>query len=366
MKQARRLRRRALIHLPLALLLAVAAITATRYWLVPLPLHSQEYQVFGTLVRVDIRSRDEAVARRALADIGRLLEHNHQAWHAWEPDSELSQLNARLARGKSGQVAPDLAEMIRYAQEGYRRSEGLFNAALGQLIGAWGFHDSQYPLQTAAPSAETVEQHLAQQPSMDDIQVSTDDVVSSSNPGVALDLNGLAEGYAARQIKTLLQERGLQHALIYVGGFVSALGQAEGRAWRVGVRAPQGGLLGWVELYSGEALSSSGDYQRYRDTDSGREGHILDPRQGRPQRQALAASVISGDPVMADMAATALMVAGPEGFERIARSMGMSCALLVAPGGSILLTPAMRQRLQLEPNSPMLRLSASIGSDCRR
>lgn len=366
MKQARRLRRRALIQLPLALLLAVAAITAARYWLVPLPLHSQEYQVFGTLVQVDIRSRNQAAARAALADIGRLLEHNHRAWHAWDPASELSQINARLARGESAQAAPDLAEMIRYAQEGYRRSEGLFDAALGKLIHAWGFHDSHYPLQTAAPSAAAVQQHLAQRPSMADVDISRDGVVSAANPNVALDLNGLAEGYAAQQIAALLQARGLRHALIYVGGYVLALGEAEGRPWRAGVRAPQGGLLGQVDLKDGEALSSSGDYKRYRPTESGREGHILDPRAGRPQRQAIAASVLSDDPVWADMAATALMVAGPTGFERIARSMGMGCALLVGGDGELLLTPAMLQRLELEPGSLPVRLSGEIVADCRR
>ncbi|HEX5514389.1 MAG TPA: FAD:protein FMN transferase [Gammaproteobacteria bacterium] len=360
------MRRGALTRLLLAVLLSVAVIAVARLRLVPVPSQSGEYQVFGTVVRVDIRSWHEAAATTALADIGRLLARNHQAWHAWEPDSELSRLNARLAAGESGRVSADLAAMIRHAQEGYARSGGLFNAAMGKLIGSWGFHGSHYPLQTPGPAADELAEQLTRLPTMADVQVSGDDVVSSTNPRVALDLNGLAEGYAAQQIAGLLRSRGIDHALIYLGGYVMALGRAEGRPWLVGVRAPEGGLLGRVALQDGEVLSSSGDYQRYRASAAGREGHIVDPRRGRPQRATAATSVLSDDPVMADMAATALMVAGPAGFEQTARRMGMGCALLVARDGTIHLTPAMRARLELEQGLPEPRITAPVAPDCRR
>lgn len=362
----RRLRRGAPARLALALLLVFGGFAAARYWLTPWPSKQHEYHVFGTLARVEIRSRNEAAAGAALADIGTLLAHNHQAWHAWEPGSELSRLNARLAAGESGSVSADLAAMIRHAQEGYARSGGLFNAAMGKLIGSWGFHGSHYPLQTPAPAAEELVAQLTRLPTMEDVRVSAEGIVSSTNPRVALDLNGLAEGYAAGQIASLLRSRGIDHALIYIGGYVMALGRAEGRPWQVGVRAPEGGLLGRVALQDGEVLSSSGDYQRYRASADGREGHIVDPRRGRPQRETAATSVLSDDPVMADMAATALMVAGPAGFEQTARGMGMGCALLVTRDGTLYLTPAMRARLELEQGLPEPRITAPVAPDCRR
>ena len=361
-----RTRRGALTRLALAGLLGFAAVAAARLWLAPVLVYSEQYQVFGTLVRVDVRSRDAAAASAALAEIGALLAHNHQAWHAWAPDSALSHLNARLARGEKVLASPDLAEMIRHAKDGYALSGGLFNAAMGKLIGAWGFHTSDYPLQTPSPAADEVAEHLRRLPTMDDVDISADGLVSSRNPQLALDLNGLAEGYAAQQIANLLRSRGLEHALLYIGGYVMALGEAGGRPWQVGVSAPEGGLLGQVSLHDGEALSSSGDYQRFRRVADGREGHIVDPRQGRPQRQAAATTVLSDDPVMADMAATALMVAGPDGFEQTARRMGMGCALLVTHDGTLLITPAMRARLSLRDPPPILRSTASTGTDCRR
>lgn len=356
----------ALLRLGLALLAGFAIIALARWWLAPLPVYSEEYHVFGTLVRVDVRSRNETVARAALTDIGALLAHNHRSWHAWEPGGDLGRLNARLARGESGKATADLAEMIRYAQEGYRLSDGLFNAAMGRLIGAWGFHDDVYPLRTPAPTTDELAAQLRRTPTMADVRVEDDGTVSSSNPQVALDLNGLAEGYAAKQIADLLKSRGMEHALIYIGGYVMALGQAHERPWLVGVRAPEGGLLGQLALHDGEVLSSSGDYQRYRQTDDGREGHIVDPRQGRPQRQTAAVSVLSDDPVMADIAATALVVAGPAEFERVAQRMGMGCVLLVTRDGVIHMTPAMRARLELAQPAAAVRLTDFGDSTCRR
>lgn len=357
----------AAIRLMLAVALVVAAIAAVRLWSPSVAeLHGAEFHVFGSVAHIQVRSNDARKAVEAFAEIGTLLDHNHNAWHAWRPDSALGRINARLAAGEPADAPADLAGMIRRAQEGYRLSGGVFNAAMGRLIGAWGFHASAYPLKSAAPSDDEVADLVGQSPSMEDISIDADNRVTSRNPNVALDLNGLAEGYAAQQVAELLADRGMDDALISIGGDVLARGEAGRRPWTVGVRAPEGGVLGQVALHDGEALSSSGDYLRYRQTDHGRDGHILDPRHGRPQRKTAAVSVLSDDPVLADMAATALTVAGPEGFEQTARRMGIGCALLVPRDGGLYITPAMRSRLTLLQTPPAIHSVASTGHDCRR
>lgn len=109
-----------------------------------------------------------------------------------------------------------------------------------------------------------------------------------------------------------------------------ALGDGDGRPWQVGLRDPFGGVLGGVELAGGEALFSTGNYSKFRDSPSGaRWSHILDPRTGQPARGAAAVVVLHTDPLLADAGATALFVAGPAGFERLARRMGLACAMMV-------------------------------------
>jgi thiamine biosynthesis lipoprotein len=344
----------------LVVLSLVVAIVSAMTWMRPVATVEAEYLVFGTKARILIRTRDRERAESALAAIGALLARDHRTWHAWEP-SELTRLNAALAKGQGHVPPPDLLEMIRVAQQGHALSGGLFNPAAGKLIGAWGFYTSDYPARGPAPAGSQVRQLVAQAPSMADIRIGADGTVSSRNASAQLDLNALAEGYAARQIRDLLQARGLDDALVYIGGFVLARGSGGDEPWRVSVRGPDG-LLGSIEMRDGEALSSSGDYLRRRLDAQG--GHIVDPRSGRPQRISAATAVLSDDPVLADMAATALMVAGPAGFDRLAAGMGLGCALLVTTDGRLHITRAMLTRLANVPARMPRIVHAGAPSTC--
>lgn len=321
---------------------AFALLSGLFLWLRPLQPVQGEFLVFGTRARIELLtpSRDDADA--ALQDIGRLFIHDHHTWHPWEP-SELTRLNDALARGQSYRVPADVADLIRRAQIGFAQTDGLFNAAAGRLIGAWGFHTSRYPVQTAAPSDNEVKTLLDERPDMDDVHIAADGTVSTDNAAVSIDINGLSEGYASAQVKQLLARHGIDHALIYLGGFVLAVGRNHGHAWRVGVSAPAG-VLGSVDLDGGESLASSGDYQRHR-ASAPDLGHIVDTRTGWPQRASAATSVLSDDAVYADIAATALMVAGPAGFQHMADRMDLNCALLLGHDGKLYITPGMRLRL---------------------
>lgn len=335
-------------------------VTGLVLWWRPQISARAEYLAFGTRVSLQLHAPSQEAVDRATTAIGRLLIHDHRAWHAWEP-SDLTRLNAALAAGQPHPVGNDIASLIAAAREGEARSDGLFNAAAGKVVAAWGFHTSRYPVRTAAPAEAQVAALRQSRPSMRDVHVDGAGVVTSRNRDVQLDFNGLAEGYAAAQIRQLLAAEGIDDALVYVGGFVLAIGRDGQRPWHAGVRGPRG-VLGIIELRDGEALSSSGDYQRRRADATDGGGHIVDPRSARPERGSTAASVIAADPVLADMAATALMVAGPQGFESMTRRMRLNCAMLVASDGRIQMTPALRARLQLHEDVAANRLDVVGGA----
>jgi thiamine biosynthesis lipoprotein len=355
--------RRTLLALALlALALAVGAIALLLWQRPPPPQHAQ-YLIFGSTTTVELRSVDAEQATPALAAIGQLLQQDQREWHPWEI-SDLMRLNAALAQGGSYRAPPGLAGLIRRSQEAYRLSDGLFDPALGALIGLWGFHTSEYPISAPMPDASQVQVLLANKPGMDDIDVATDGTVSARRSGIELDLNGLAEGYASEQIAALLRQHHIGNALINLGGDVLALGRADERPWRVGIEAPDHRVLAAVDLSGHEALFSSGDYNKYREVDGQRWGHILDPRTGQPEHGSAATSVIHPDAVVADAAATALMIAGRQDFARIARSMGVSCALLLTDTGDLIVTPAMQRRLQFPDPPQHLSVSEDLGVDC--
>jgi thiamine biosynthesis lipoprotein len=312
---------------------------------------------------VELRGVDAARAAPVLAEIGGLLQQDQREWHPWEI-SDLMRLNAALAQGGSYRAPPGLAGLIRRSQEAYRRSEGLFDPAMGALIGLWGFHTSDYPIVAPVPDPAQVSALVAARPGMDDVDVAADGTVSARRRGVELDLNGLAEGYAAEQIATLLAQRGLGDALINVGGDVLALGRADTRPWRVGIEGPDHHVLASAELSGHEALFSSGDYNKYREVRGQRWGHILDPRTGEPERGSAAVSVIHPDAVVADTVSTTLMIAGKNDFVRIARAMGVSCALLLTDDGELYITPAMQARLVFPDPPRRLVVTESLGGTC--
>ncbi|WP_313920114.1 FAD:protein FMN transferase [Tahibacter sp.] len=321
------------------------------------------FVIFGGLTEVELRGASEADAAAAFGAIGELLQRDQRAWHPWEM-SDLMRLNAAIAQGQPYQTSAELSGLLRQAQQAYVASDGLFNPAIGSLVDLWGFHTGDYPITAPPPPAQNIAATLATQPRMDDLVVAQDGTVASRNRAIQLDLNGLAEGYAAEQIAALLRERGIANALINVGGDVLALGHAVDRPWRVGIRSPQHETLAGAELRGHEALFSSGNYNKFREADGQRWGHVLDPRTGQPARGVAAVSVIHGDAVTADVASTVLMVAGPADLERIARSLGVACVVLVGEDGTVWMTPAIQRRLEFLTPPTQLRITGDLGREC--
>lgn len=318
--------------------------------------------VFGSPAEFDLRGEDPDAARAALAQIARRMAQREREWHPWQ-DSDLTRINAALAAGRSAQAPYSIVQAVQRSLPLVQASGGLFDPAIGGLVALWGFHRSEFPIREPAPGQAAVEAWLARRPRLTDLRLDGGRL-SSDNPALQLDLNAIAEGLAQEEIAAILAAHGIENALIALGGDVLALGQADDRPWRVGIRDPRGGVLAVADLAGHEALFSSGGYQRYRESaDGGRWPHLLDPRDGRPARASAATAVLDADPVRADAAATALFVAGPTGFAELTARMRLPCALLLDAQDRLWLTTAMAQRIRLlrQPRSQAPPLPRGTG-----
>jgi FAD:protein FMN transferase len=301
------------------------------------------FQAFGTLVDLTLYpagAHDLVLVESVLsAD----LEILHASWHAWEP-GPLGRTNQLLALGRDFSAPPSVLPLIERAQELERITDGLFNPALGRLIAGWGFHQDEPS--GPPPSAETLEALLADPPRMADIE--RDGLrMRGRHPELQLDFGGLAKGFAVARSLDLLAGLGVEYAIVNAGGDLMTLGQPGGRPWRIGLRDPRGaGVLAGIHLGAGEALFSSGDYERGYEWQGERVHHVIDPRSGRPSRGIASATVLHEDPALADAAATTLMIAGPEQWPAFARRLGVEQALVVLENGLVELTPAMRSRVE--------------------
>lgn len=310
------------------------------------PFYQEQGYVFGTLVDVSIYGEDEARARAAAGDVMREFQRLHGMLHAWQP-SELSELNAAFAKGERKAVSPELAAMLQDAARLSAQSGGLFNPAIGGLIETWGFQADEF--KPVHPDEERIAALVKANPQMSDIVVEGGKAWSS-NRAVRLDLGGYAKGYALDRAAALLRARGIRNALVNIGGNILALGQHGKRPWRVGIQHPRkSGALASLELHDGEAIGTSGDYQRYFELDGKRYSHLIDPRSGWPVQGVQAVTILTRGPnagLLSDASSKPLFLSGAGGWREAARRMELPEAMLVDAQGGIHLTAALQKRLE--------------------
>ncbi len=307
----------------------------------------QTLYVFGTLLEISVYSDNALAFQEATNNLDKTFQAMHRDWHAWQGDGELVRLNRALARGESFSVSRELAELLARGKRYSAQSDGLFNPALGRLIGLWGFHQDELP-QGPPPEEDAIGELVAAAPQMSDMQLENSRV-SSVNRQLEIDLGAYAKGYALNLAIAQLRAAGLENAIVNAGGDLCAAGRHGERPWRIGIRHPQGsGVIASLEVSGDECVLTSGNYERYRAHQGIRYSHILDPRTGYPVEHIASATVISPDGGLADAAATALSVAGPDAWQRIARQMGVDQVMLVDESGRVYLTPAMQARIRFE------------------
>jgi thiamine biosynthesis lipoprotein len=235
----------------------------------------QESYVFGTRVEVVVVGNEAERARSAIAAVLREFDRLHQNYHAWQP-SQLSALNSALAAGRPWPVEPELAALIRDAQQLTAQGEGLFDPGIGRLIALWGFQSEEFKAELPDPAALAAWQR--ERPGIADLEIGAENQVRSHKRLLALDFGGYLKGVALDRAAAILREQGIKDALINIGGNVIALGSKDGRPWRVGIQHPrQPGPLATLELHDGEAIGTSGDYQRFFELAGKRYSHLLDP-----------------------------------------------------------------------------------------
>jgi thiamine biosynthesis lipoprotein len=184
--------------------------------------------------------------------------------------------------------------------------------------------------------------------------------VFSKNKAVQLDLGGYAKGYALDRAAEILHKLGVNNALINIGGNIIALGQPGKRAWRIGIQHPrQAGALAALELHDGEAVGTSGDYQRYFMLGDKRYCHLIDPRNGHPMQGVQAVTILTHGVhagLLSDAASKPLFISGVSGWRATAAQMNLNDAMLVDQQGHIHVTSSLQKRLEFSDKKVPLQV----------
>ncbi len=325
----------------------------------PPPL-KQEAFVFGTRVEVLVWGAPEVRAQTALGEVLREFDRLHRTYHAWQ-DSELTELNAAIAAGRPHEVSAELAVLIRDAQVIAARGGHLFDPGIGRFVALWGFHGDEF--RPARPDAAALAVLVAAKPSIAALRLD-DRRVASADSRVALDFGGYLKGVALDRAAIILKTRNIDNALINIGGNVLALGSKGDTPWRVGIQHPRaeqhgGAPLATLELRHGEAIGTSGDYQRFFERDGRRYSHLIDPRTGEPATGTQAFTVLippGADAGMrSDVLSKPLFVAG-DAWPAWAEKLGVTHALRVDGAGRIEVTAPFAQRLEFTAGNADIRV----------
>lgn len=214
-----------------------------------------------------------------------------------------------LNRDGQAALSEDTAEILTQAIALSERTGGAFDPTVYPLVSAWGFTSGE-------PHIPTQDELNVLLPSVDAAHLRLDGSNATLTDGAQLNLGGIAKGYTAQKCLELLSEKGVQTAMLSLGGNVQTLGsKPDGKPWVIGIANPEEPTEAIATLtFNGSmAIVTSGGYQRYFDLDGARYHHILDPQTGMPAETGLASvTVLTQDGTTADALSTALFVLGME------------------------------------------------------
>jgi len=299
---------------------------------------------FGTLIDITLYDVNADQADAAFKQLDEDFAYMHAAWSPWQPGS-ITRTNQLLKTGAAFSSGPGVLDLIKKSNVLSDKTEQLFNPAIGQLINLWQIHKHDDP-NIQPPEKHLIKALIKRNPQLSDINI--DGVkIQTNNSAVSLNFGAFAKGYAIDLEIEMLKNRGIKNAIINTGGDLKAIGSHGARPWYIAIKHPR--LETWlakIETKTEESVFTSGDYERFYLYQGKRYHHILDPRTGYPAEGVQSVTVLHTDSGLADAAATALFVAGPEKWLKIAKKLQLKQVMLIDDKGIVHVTPAMKKRLK--------------------
>lgn len=241
--------------------------------------------------------------------IDALFDEVNTVYNNWNPDSEVSRLNALPAHSQV-LLSPPLYAFLERIGSWVEKSGGLFDPTVAPLQRLWrerltaGQIPSQEELETLRPAVGWSRIHLEE------------GRFWKEDDRTALDLGGVAKGYAVDLLTERLQALGLRHLFVNWSGEVrTSGGHPAGRPWRIAIQAPVPGApptpITTIEMDEG-ALATSGNYHQAWSTDQGLYTHICNPLTLRAltvKKEGVTSTTVRADSCfVADLLATTLMI----------------------------------------------------------
>ena len=260
----------------------------------------------GTTYRITYQHPTESDLKE---EIDTLLRKFDLSLSTYEPASIISRVNANREGVETDSM---FRTVFREAARVYQLTGGAFDISLGPVINAWGFGPGE-KLEVDSAVIDSLLQFVG----MDKVHLQGNRVIKSQ-PGLKLNVNAIAQGYAVDVVMAFLKDLGCVNCMVEIGGEIRTMGvNPKGSYWRIGVDRPDlgnmipGQSLQVIISMNNRSLATSGNYRKFYEKDGIRITHSIDPATGFPKEsRLLSATVLTRDCITADAYATACMVMG--------------------------------------------------------
>ncbi len=318
------------------LVLAIGAI-----FFVSMPAGADWYAdarpMMGTEVSVRLWHDDPGKGRALVDQVFKEAHRIDQLMSTYIEDSRISDIN-RDAADHPVVTGDELFRLIQRSLDISILTRGAFDITYDSVGQHYDFRNRE------RPDAETVAANLA----LVDYELikldQANGTVEFNAPGVRINLGGIAKGYVVERGIDLLRVAGVEHAVVTAGGDSRLLGDRRGQPWMVGIRDPRvDGEVAMTVPLQDEAISTSGDYERFFDEDGVRYHHIISPSTGNPANGVHSATVFGPDAVFTDALSTSVFIMGVDLGLRLIATLPDYESIVIDDKGQIFFSDGLMQ-----------------------
>ena len=272
----------------------------------------------GTLINLKVYgSKGEAAIKKAIDKLNDIDDK----MSAFKEDSEISRITSK-AGTTSQVVSKDTYFVIKKAVEYSKILEGTFDPTIRPLVKLWKIGTEEETI----PEKVQIDEALKLVNYNDVILDESKNSIMLKQKNQALDVGGIAKGFAADEVRDILYEYNIKSALIDLGGNIFALGnKGDGTPWRVGIQnpfEPRGEYIGILSVKN-KSVVTSGNYERYFVQAGKRFHNIMDPNTGYPsESEILSATIISNNSIDGDGLSTGVFIMGLQKAIKLIEEIG--------------------------------------------
>lgn len=293
--------------------------------------HEWRGVALGADASLRIYHPDAAEAGRMIADALAEVRRLERVFSLYDEASALSRLNRE---GELADPPQELVELLATSARYARATGGAFDPTVQPL---WALYAKHFGMADADPNGPPPAAIGSARAKWGYQRVTVDaGKVAFAQSGMALTLNGIAQGYITDRVAELLRARGVTHTLVDMGETRALDAHPAGRPWSIGIKDPRAEdrLLATLAL-DNQAVSTSGGYGTEFDA-AGRFNHIFDPATGLCAGRYLSVSVVAPTATCADALSTAFSVMPVERAVCVLKEVGATQACFVLMDGSMI------------------------------